>query len=173
MRVQHLLADVGGHQEAAVAASGLEEVRVARRRDGEPGADTALGEPEAERLFRCTLVSTKPSSRSATSSGGSGRVVGRRPDGEAIPRVKKLLGHDWYWEEFSERNGGEPSALWQALLPGPEANERRDGYRVEGRVSLQSRMSFRSAKYQEPSNLANMSRYRREAIMILRSPYSA
>ena len=31
-------------------------------------------------------------------------------------------------------------------------------YGVEGRVSLQSRMSFRSAKYQEPSILANVSR---------------
>jgi hypothetical protein len=43
---------------------------------------------------------------------------------------------------------------------------------VDGRVSLQSRRSFRSAKYQPPSIFANVSRYRSEAIMILRLPSS-
>ena len=40
------------------------------------------------------------------------------------------------------------------------------------RVSLQSRMSLRSAKYQLWSILVNVSRYRSEAIMILRLPSS-
>ena len=39
---------------------------------------------------------------------------------------------------------------------------------VDGRVSLQSRRSLRSAKYQLPSIFANVSRYRSEATMILR-----
>lgn len=43
------------------------------------------------------------------------------PDGEAIPRVKQLLGQDWYWEEFSARNRGESTPLWQALMPQPKA----------------------------------------------------
>ncbi|MFJ7201566.1 MULTISPECIES: SDR family oxidoreductase [unclassified Streptomyces] len=43
------------------------------------------------------------------------------PDGEAIPRVKQLLGQDWYWEEFSARNRGEATPLWQALMPQPKA----------------------------------------------------
>lgn len=43
------------------------------------------------------------------------------PDGEAIPRVKQLLGQDWYWEEFSARNRGEATPLWDALMPHPKA----------------------------------------------------
>ena|SRR5438105_11816908 len=39
---------------------------------------------------------------------------------------------------------------------------------VDGRVSLQSGRKFRSAKYRLPSIFANVSRYRNEAIMILR-----
>jgi len=41
------------------------------------------------------------------------------PDGEAIPRVKQLLGQDWYFEELSARNRGEATPLWQALMPQP------------------------------------------------------
>lgn len=41
------------------------------------------------------------------------------PDGEAIPRVKQLLGQDWYFEELSARNRAEASALWTALMPSP------------------------------------------------------
>lgn len=41
------------------------------------------------------------------------------PDGEAIPRVKQLLGQDWYLEELSARNRGESTALWDALMPTP------------------------------------------------------
>ena len=43
------------------------------------------------------------------------------PDGEAIPRVKQLLGQDWYWEEFSARNRGASTPLWDALMPHPKA----------------------------------------------------
>jgi NAD(P)-dependent dehydrogenase (short-subunit alcohol dehydrogenase family) len=43
------------------------------------------------------------------------------PDGEAIPRVRQLLGQDWYWDEFSARNRGESTALWDALMPHPTA----------------------------------------------------
>ncbi|HEX4223476.1 MAG TPA: SDR family NAD(P)-dependent oxidoreductase [Pseudonocardiaceae bacterium] len=39
------------------------------------------------------------------------------PDGEAIPRVKQLLGQDWYFEELSARNRAEASPLWDALMP--------------------------------------------------------
>ena len=41
------------------------------------------------------------------------------PDGEAIPRVKQLLGQDWYFEELSARNRGRASALWTAVMPSP------------------------------------------------------
>jgi len=43
------------------------------------------------------------------------------PDGQAIPRVKQLLGQDWYFEELSARNRGEASALWNAVMPSPVA----------------------------------------------------
>jgi NAD(P)-dependent dehydrogenase (short-subunit alcohol dehydrogenase family) len=42
------------------------------------------------------------------------------PDGEAIPRVKQLLGQDWYFEELSARNRGQASALWNAVMPSPK-----------------------------------------------------
>jgi NAD(P)-dependent dehydrogenase (short-subunit alcohol dehydrogenase family) len=45
------------------------------------------------------------------------------PDGEAIPRVKQLLGQDWYWEEFCKRNRGEATPLWESLMPHPEDSE--------------------------------------------------
>jgi NAD(P)-dependent dehydrogenase (short-subunit alcohol dehydrogenase family) len=41
------------------------------------------------------------------------------PDGEAIPRVKQLLGQDWYFEELSARNRNEASPLWRTLMPAP------------------------------------------------------
>ena len=41
------------------------------------------------------------------------------PDGTAIPRVKQLLGAEWYWEEFRALVAGNPSPLWQALVPTP------------------------------------------------------
>ncbi len=47
------------------------------------------------------------------------------PDGEAIPRVKQLLGQDWYFEELSARNRGESSGLWNALMPTPIAGTAR------------------------------------------------
>lgn len=43
------------------------------------------------------------------------------PDGVAIPRVKQLLGQDWYFEELSARNRDEASPLWKALMPTPVA----------------------------------------------------
>jgi NAD(P)-dependent dehydrogenase (short-subunit alcohol dehydrogenase family) len=54
---------------------------------------------------------------------GNGRKVHyySGPDGEAIPRVKQLLGQDWYWEELSARNRGESTALWNALMPRAKA----------------------------------------------------
>jgi NAD(P)-dependent dehydrogenase (short-subunit alcohol dehydrogenase family) len=39
------------------------------------------------------------------------------PDSAAIPRVKQLLGADWYWEEFRNAATGNPSPLWQSLTP--------------------------------------------------------
>ncbi|MFJ2375704.1 SDR family NAD(P)-dependent oxidoreductase [Streptomyces sp. NPDC087769] len=41
------------------------------------------------------------------------------PDGEVIPRVKQLLGQDWYLEELTARNRGKATALWNALIPTP------------------------------------------------------
>jgi NAD(P)-dependent dehydrogenase (short-subunit alcohol dehydrogenase family) len=43
------------------------------------------------------------------------------PDGIAIPRVKQLLGQDWYWQEFRALVSGHPSPLWRALVPAPVA----------------------------------------------------
>ncbi|MDP5226292.1 MULTISPECIES: SDR family oxidoreductase [Arthrobacter] len=43
------------------------------------------------------------------------------PDGEAIPRVKQLLGQDWYFQELSARNRAQASPLWNALMPQPVA----------------------------------------------------
>ncbi len=45
------------------------------------------------------------------------------PDGEAIPRVKQLLGQDWWLEELSARNRGEETALWRSLIPRPAGAE--------------------------------------------------
>ena len=42
------------------------------------------------------------------------------PDGQAVPRVKQLLGQDWYLDELNARNRNEASPLWQALMPAPE-----------------------------------------------------
>ena len=39
------------------------------------------------------------------------------PDGTAIPRVKQLLGQDWYWQEFRALVAGNPSPLWRTLVP--------------------------------------------------------
>ncbi|MFE2960106.1 SDR family oxidoreductase [Nocardia tengchongensis] len=44
------------------------------------------------------------------------------PDGEAIPRVKQLLGQDWYWEEFRRATHGDSTPLWRALMPQPVAS---------------------------------------------------
>ncbi|MGW9657872.1 SDR family NAD(P)-dependent oxidoreductase [Streptomyces albidoflavus] len=38
------------------------------------------------------------------------------PDGIAVPRVKQLLGADWYWEEFRKASLGNPSDLWKSLV---------------------------------------------------------
>jgi NAD(P)-dependent dehydrogenase (short-subunit alcohol dehydrogenase family) len=43
------------------------------------------------------------------------------PDGIAIPRVKQLLGQEWYWQEFRSAALGTPSPLWKALVPAPMA----------------------------------------------------
>jgi len=43
------------------------------------------------------------------------------PDGIAIPRVKQLLGQEWYWQEFRAAVSGNSSPLWQALVPTPVA----------------------------------------------------
>ena len=39
------------------------------------------------------------------------------PDGKEIPRVKQLLGQDWYFEELSARNRSEASPLRKSLMP--------------------------------------------------------
>ncbi|MEV7086786.1 SDR family oxidoreductase [Streptomyces sp. NPDC093085] len=41
------------------------------------------------------------------------------PDAEAVPRVKQLLGQDWYLEELTARNRGRATPLWNALMPTP------------------------------------------------------
>ncbi|KZM75464.1 SDR family oxidoreductase [Nocardia terpenica] len=46
------------------------------------------------------------------------------PDGEATPRVKQLLGQDWYFEELSARNRNEATPLWEALMPHPKSTAR-------------------------------------------------
>jgi NAD(P)-dependent dehydrogenase (short-subunit alcohol dehydrogenase family) len=46
------------------------------------------------------------------------------PDGIAIPRVKQLLGQEWYWQEFRSAVSGNPSPLWQALVPAPIAADK-------------------------------------------------
>lgn len=38
------------------------------------------------------------------------------PDGQATPRVKQLLGQDWYFEELSARNRGEATPLWEVRM---------------------------------------------------------
>ena len=43
------------------------------------------------------------------------------PDGDAVPRVRQLLGQDWYWQEFSAHNRGETTPLWKTLMPQPVA----------------------------------------------------
>jgi NAD(P)-dependent dehydrogenase (short-subunit alcohol dehydrogenase family) len=43
------------------------------------------------------------------------------PDAIAIPRVKQLLGQNWYWQEFRATVSGNPSPLWHALVPTPVA----------------------------------------------------
>src|ERR1700739_1500970 len=43
------------------------------------------------------------------------------PDGIAIPRVKQLLGQDWYWQGVRAAVSGNASPLWQALVPTPVA----------------------------------------------------
>ncbi|MFE3001453.1 SDR family oxidoreductase [Nocardia sp. NPDC059246] len=43
------------------------------------------------------------------------------PDGEAIPRVKQLLGQDWYLDEHNASNRQEASPLWQTLMPRPKS----------------------------------------------------
>jgi NAD(P)-dependent dehydrogenase (short-subunit alcohol dehydrogenase family) len=45
------------------------------------------------------------------------------PDGTAIPRLKQLLGQDRYWQEFRALVAGNPSPLWQALIPTPATNQ--------------------------------------------------
>ncbi|MFF3107945.1 hypothetical protein ACFVSN_02075 [Kitasatospora sp. NPDC057904] len=50
---------------------------------------------------------------------GDAKTVRNRigPDGEAIPRVKQLLGQGRYLEELTARDRGQASALWTALMP--------------------------------------------------------
>ncbi|MHA3067250.1 SDR family oxidoreductase [Lacticaseibacillus saniviri] len=45
------------------------------------------------------------------------------PDGEAVPRVKHLLGQQWFWEEFNMRNHGKATPLWESLMPQPQADD--------------------------------------------------
>ncbi|MFD4320740.1 SDR family NAD(P)-dependent oxidoreductase [Streptomyces sp. NPDC058548] len=43
----------------------------------------------------------------------------QRPRRRGHPRVKQLLGQDWYLEELNARNRGKATALWNALTPTP------------------------------------------------------
>ncbi|MEY9873224.1 hypothetical protein ABH931_002706 [Streptacidiphilus sp. MAP12-33] len=54
------------------------------------------------------------------------------PDGEAVPRVKQLLGQDWYLEELTARNRGEATALWHALMPTPNSATECDRVTARG-----------------------------------------
>jgi hypothetical protein len=41
------------------------------------------------------------------------------PDSACIPRGKRLLGADGYWQEFRNAVLGHPSKLWTALMEEP------------------------------------------------------
>jgi NAD(P)-dependent dehydrogenase (short-subunit alcohol dehydrogenase family) len=41
------------------------------------------------------------------------------PDAHAIPRAKRLLGIEGYWEEFQAYVEGRPSQLWRTLMSAP------------------------------------------------------
>lgn len=54
----------------------------------------------------------------AVTDGKDGRVrYYSGPDAVAVPRARQLLGPDWYWEEFRSANTGNPSQLWNTLMP--------------------------------------------------------
>jgi hypothetical protein len=42
------------------------------------------------------------------------------PESVIIPRVKQLLGPQWYWEEFRAANTTGASKLWTTLVTMPE-----------------------------------------------------
>jgi hypothetical protein len=41
------------------------------------------------------------------------------PDSVSIPRAKRILGADGYWQEFRRAVLGHPSGLWETLMEKP------------------------------------------------------
>lgn len=41
------------------------------------------------------------------------------PDSASIPRAKRILGADGYWQEFRRAVLGHPSVLWETLVERP------------------------------------------------------
>lgn len=78
--------------------------------------------PGIERFFAAQGGGSKPSVTAqaiyeAVTDGRDHKVrYYTGPDGVAIPRVKQLLGAEWYWEEFRNAATGNPSDLWRSLM---------------------------------------------------------
>ncbi len=54
----------------------------------------------------------------AVTDGKAGKVrYYTGPDAVAIPRVKQLLGAQWYWDEFRAAASGSPSDFWKSVSP--------------------------------------------------------
>ncbi len=90
--------------------------------------DQAADVPEAylpgiQRFFRHAGGGSKPAVTAqaiyeAVTDGKDNKVrYYTGPDGTAIPRVKQLLGADWYWDEFRKPPTATPSDLWKSLIP--------------------------------------------------------
>jgi hypothetical protein len=77
---------------------------------------------------------------------GKVRYYSSGPDGIAIPRVKQLLGQEWYWQEFRGAVLGKPSPLWQALVPAPIAADKSQ----QGHVALMPAVAGRARLLKRP-----------------------
>ncbi|MFE4451206.1 SDR family NAD(P)-dependent oxidoreductase [Streptomyces sp. NPDC056796] len=78
--------------------------------------------PDIQRFFGSQGTGSKPAvtARAIYEAVTDGKIEKVRyyagPDGVAVPRVKQLLGSDWYWEEFRNASTGNPSDLWKSLV---------------------------------------------------------
>jgi hypothetical protein len=50
---------------------------------------------------------------------GRSKARASAPDSASIPRGKRILGADGYWQEFRRAVLGQPSDLWQPLMEKP------------------------------------------------------